>query len=90
AIYIGSGNSNTRLFNVKALANGAGGDRHDGLFLNGGSATLEHVYAQASGAGVGNWGIFNSASSPTLDSVTLMASGGSSANALRLNGGSPI
>ncbi|MCB0096400.1 MAG: hypothetical protein KDE46_11795 [Caldilineaceae bacterium] len=90
AIYIGSGNSNTRLFNVKALANGAGGDRHDGLFLNGGSATLEHVYAQASGAGVGNWGIFNSASSPTLDSVTLMASGGGSANALRLNGGSPI
>lgn len=90
AIYIGGGNSNTRLFNVKAMAVGESGDRHDGLFLNGGSATLEHVHAQASGGSVGNWAIFNSASSPTMDSVTLIASGGGSANALRLNGGNPV
>ncbi len=90
AIYVSAGNSNTLINNVKARATGIGGDRHDGIYFNGGTAYLEHVYAEASGGSIGNWAIFNSAASPMIDSATLIASGNSSANALRLNGGNPI
>ena len=90
AIYVSAGNSDTALRNIRARSVGVGGDRHDGIYLNGGTAYLEHVYADATGGSIGNWAIFNSASSPSIDSAMLVASGGSSANALRLNGGNPI
>lgn len=90
AIYVSAGNSHTRINNVQASATAVGGDRHDAIYLNGGTAYLEHVYAEAAGGSIGNWAIFNSAASPIIDSATLIASGNSSANALRLNGGNPV
>ncbi len=90
AIYVDNGNNSTNLFRVGARSTGSGGDRHDGIYLNSGTATLDHVYAEAAGGSVGNWAIFNSASNPIIDSATLIASGNGSANALRLNGGNPI
>jgi hypothetical protein len=90
AIYVNNGNANTSLFNVRARATGTGGDRHDGIYLNTGTAALEHVYAEASGGTIGNWAIFTNAASPFIDSAALIAAGGASANALRLNGGNPI
>ncbi len=90
AVYVDEGNNMTMLSNVYANTSESGGDRHVGIYLKNGEPEIEHVKAKASGGSIGNWAIFNSSSSPQLDSVTLMAEGGSSASALRMNGGDPV
>ncbi|MBX3010936.1 MAG: hypothetical protein KF832_05490 [Caldilineaceae bacterium] len=90
AIYVNNGNSATSIQHVTAKVMGSGGDRHDGIYFNSGTATLEHVYVEVSGGNVGNWAIFTNAASPVIDSATLLATGNGSANALRLNGGNPV
>jgi hypothetical protein len=90
AVRVSSGNSNTILNHVAARTVESGGDRHVGIYLNGGSPTLRHVYAEAGGAtGVFNNGIFNSASSPSIYDSTLKATGTGAAG-LRMNGGNPV
>jgi hypothetical protein len=89
ALRVSSGSSATILNNVHAVTTAAGGARHVGIYLNGGSPKLVHVYAEASGAAtVFNAGVFNSASSPTVHDSTFRATG-FSAQGLRLNGGGP-
>ncbi len=90
AIFVDAGNSATQVRNVYAQTVKSSGDRHVGLYLKTGAPVLIDVKAEVSGGSVGNWAIFASASSPTMDGVELTATGNSSANALLLNGGSPV
>lgn len=90
ALHISTGNASTVVTNVRARAVGVGGDRHDAIYLNSGTAYLIQVYGEATGGTIGNWAVFTNAASPIIDSTTLIASGNASANALRLNGGSPV
>jgi hypothetical protein len=92
AIRVSSGNASTQLTQVRARNTGAGGDRHDGIYLNGGTPVLTHVAVDVSGAtlaGGGNWGIFNSAASPTIQDSTIKSTGTNAAG-LRMNGGNPV
>ncbi|MEX1019041.1 MAG: pectinesterase family protein [Litorilinea sp.] len=90
ALHVDSGNSSTRLNNVRAETTGAGGIRHAGVYLSGSGMMLEHVYGRVAGtAATSGWALYgNGAAFMVRDSAFYAP--GTAGWGMGLNGGTRV